>query len=290
MQVAAAMPGAEPQARQMIEAPQMEAALAAALAAGRASWPMIRVDGQAFADYVGELQGQGQGDVRPEGLLAHGGDLVLACACAAGDREALAEFDRRFIAEVGHHVRRLQLPAAVVDEVRQEVRLKVLFGPVPRIRKYVARGPLRSWVRTLAMRVAFDLADRRGLPLELRDEESLAPMLWASLSPEHAAVKGELAAHMHQALGQALEELSPRDRTLLKLHFVDGVTLNALASIYHVHRATIARWLVAVRAQVVAGVQRRLGGDLSMSSAELRSVVRLVRSQLQLSLSRRLGG
>lgn len=65
---------------------------------------------------------------------------------------------------------------------------------------------------------------------------------------------------------------------------VDGLSLDQLARTEAVHRATAARRLQKVRAQVVSSVRRLLTARLKLSPSELESLVRLARSQLDLSL------
>ena len=55
------------------------------------------------------------------------------------------------------------------------------------------------------------------------------------------------------------------------------------------YRATIARWLVAIRKDVLDQICRKISLNLRTSSSEFRSMVRLVRSDVRLSLHRILG-
>ncbi len=55
------------------------------------------------------------------------------------------------------------------------------------------------------------------------------------------------------------------------------------------HRATAARWLQAARAAVLDGTQGELIRRLRLSRTELANVMRLIESQLDVSLPRLLG-
>lgn len=75
-------------------------------------------------------------------------------------------------------------------------------------------------------------------------------------------------------------------------HGEDG-EFGGLAQVRHegtwlhgVHRATAARWVDAARETVLAGTQRELIRRLRISRSELASVIRLIQSQLELSLLR----
>ena len=79
------------------------------------------------------------------------------------------------------------------------------------------------------------------------------------------------------------------DRALLRFKFVDGLTLDDLAVLYGTHRATVARRVAALREDLVKATRAQLGGPLRVRRQDLESLVRLVRSDLDLSLSRLLG-
>jgi RNA polymerase sigma-70 factor (ECF subfamily) len=53
-----------------------------------------------------------------------------------------------------------------------------------------------------------------------------------------------------------------------------------------VSRATVARWLASARDELKERTLNELVGRLKLPEAELESVLELVRSQLELSLSR----
>jgi RNA polymerase sigma-70 factor (ECF subfamily) len=51
-----------------------------------------------------------------------------------------------------------------------------------------------------------------------------------------------------------------------------------------VHRATVARWLASAREVVLERTMAQLGDDLRLDPAELVSLIRVVRSELDVSL------
>jgi RNA polymerase sigma-70 factor, ECF subfamily len=75
-------------------------------------------------------------------------------------------------------------------------------------------------------------------------------------------------------------------RGLLRLHYVEGVTTEQLAKMRRVGRATVVRRLADARDALVAGVHERIAARTGVDRAELEATLRLVRSQLDLSLVR----
>jgi hypothetical protein len=79
-----------------------------------------------------------------------------------------------------------------------------------------------------------------------------------------------------------------RERTLLRQHYVDGLGIDRLAPLHQVHRSTCARWIESARGKALRGVRNHLRARLGLDDAELEAAIAMVRSQLDLSLSRHL--
>ena len=241
---------------------------------GRSAWPGIEVPDAQLAAHLARLE-------LPEAPHA---DLYLACAVAAGDPLALSTFDKTVLAHVGSFVARIDGSAQFADEVRQILRDRLLVmraGAPPRIADYAGRGPLGGWVRVAAVRAAIDL--RRDVHAEVR--LSSAPGLASEMSPDLQLVRAKYQASYEDALRAALAALDAKERNLLRMTVVDGLTVDRIGLVYQVHRATAARWIQAVRRKVLDAVYDRLGERLRLSPDELDSVTALIQSQLQVSLS-----
>jgi RNA polymerase sigma-70 factor (ECF subfamily) len=87
-----------------------------------------------------------------------------------------------------------------------------------------------------------------------------------------------------QALRAAFASLTPRERLLFRMHFIDGLTIDRIGVVFSVHRATIARWLASAREMVVDRTMAQLGDELRLDPAEFESLLRVVRSALDVSL------
>lgn len=246
--------------------------------AGRAAWPELDVPREAFAAHVAERFPDGAGEGAPAA------DLYLACACAGGDARALSAFERAYFGDVDAAAAALRAPAGAADEVKQILRARFFVGgPArpPAILEYAGRGDLHGWVRISAARELLRLARRaqRDVPL---DEAMLAEL--APIDPETAALKARCGRELAAAFRAALAARSPRERTLLRYQLIDGLGVTEIGEIYRVHRATAARWLAQARDDLIVDVRRRLSAELRLSDAEARSLIRLVQSQLDLSL------
>jgi RNA polymerase sigma-70 factor (ECF subfamily) len=72
---------------------------------------------------------------------------------------------------------------------------------------------------------------------------------------------------------------------LLRLHLVNGLTVEAIGKMYGVSQPTASRWLAAARATLLDDIKATLAARLGASSEELASLAGLVASRLDLSLS-----
>ena len=211
-------------------------------------------------------------------------ELHLAMACAAGQPAAIAHLERAYLDVVAPALARLGVPAALVDDVRATVRQRLLVAEpghaTPRIVGYAGHGRLRGLVQVSATRLGLD---------ELRRHQRQAPLdgtaeAIAVGDVELSVIKAQLRGPFVDGLRAAMAALPARDRTLLRLHFLGGVTLEQLATMHAVHRATIVRWLAAARAAVWEGTRAHVAG--LTSTDDLDELFALVQSRVELSFER----
>lgn len=220
---------------------------------------------------------------------AHAGDRALAAAAAAGDAEAIARLDRLLVAVATAAVRGLRGSDVERDEVVQEVRARLLVGDgtrPPRIGDYAGRGELARWLKATVVRTYLNRV--RGVKREVGadDERVFDRLLAPAIDPELAYWKVRHGAELKAALGTALAAASDQARLLLRLRFVDELTVDEIAALHRVHRGTVHRWLADARDDLRARVEAALRARLGLAGDELDSVFRMVASQLELSLTR----
>lgn len=84
--------------------------------------------------------------------------------------------------------------------------------------------------------------------------------------------------------------LSDEQRNVLHMHRLGGLTTTLIGALFKVNHTTVSRWLAAVREAVCEETRRMLSGRLHLRPEELESLVRVSRSQLDLSLTGLLQG
>ena len=217
-------------------------------------------------------------------------DHYLAFGCAAGDPAAIAHCDAILVREAGFAADGTRMHASVRDEATQVVRTQLLAPRDNRpaaIGDYAGRGALRSWLRVCVSRelVRIAKAQQRTEPLE----EHLVEDPGYGDDPALEELKAKYRAELAEAFRTALTELPARDRTLLRYQLIDGLTIDEIGAIFRVHRATAARWIAKVRDDLVGRTRSLMAESLGVDTAEAASIVRLVQSQLDMSVIRHLG-
>jgi RNA polymerase sigma-70 factor len=219
-------------------------------------------------------------------------ELYLACACLRGMEAAQELFVRLYLAKLPGSLRQSRPSHTTLEDICQLAREKILVPTPegrPKIAEYTGRGALQSWVRVTAMRIAIkQQATEKPGPEE--DAQTLLSALPApGVDPELDAIKRRHQVDLRQAMCEAFSTLSSEDRHLLRLYFVDALSMYELAALFRVSQPTISRWLKSTRETVYQETRRHLQARLGLSQRDFQSFLALLDSQLELSISQLLG-
>jgi RNA polymerase sigma-70 factor (ECF subfamily) len=225
-------------------------------------------------------------------------DLYLACACAKGSTAAINAFDRDYMREVDIALARMRIGPPRLHDVKQLVRQRLFVGggtagaptSAGKISEYGGRGDLRRWVRSVAVRTCLNELRKGKREVLVDDDHLIAQHAVTSDDPEVEYMKRTYSNEFKAAFGDALAALGPREQTLLRYHHVDGLNIDEIGAIYRVHRVTAFRWIEKAKEQLVKTTLDTLKTRLKLPASELESVLRMIRSQIHLSLVRHLGG
>jgi RNA polymerase sigma-70 factor, ECF subfamily len=250
--------------------------------AGQAAWPDVVLTLDAFASHISALH--------IEALERFPADLYLAAACLSGDQAAIAAFDRELIAGARSAIQAIDSRQSFVDEAVQRLRASLFVGDTgaPRLALYSGRGPLRAWVGVAAARVALMMRRSQVRQREVSTDEddwSGALVMISTNNPELELLKRQYASAFGDAFRDAVAALEARQRTVLRMSFVDALSIDEIGAVYAVHRATAARWITRACDALFDHTRKLLVERLSLSPSELDRMTALVRSQLDVSLS-----
>jgi RNA polymerase sigma-70 factor (ECF subfamily) len=240
----------------------------------RTAWPTIEVSEAEFAAYLAERGG------------SFTSDLYLACACAAGDRRAVDAFESYCVAPLNCTLARIGLDADAIAEVKQRMRYELLVvdGRPRKILCYAGRGTLPAWVRVVAVHEARRMARSARRELTDADLDKYRAFGDPAMAAQRDDVEAPYDGAVSDAFDRALRSLAPLEQVMLRQHVIDGMSIDELGALHHVHRATAARSIkrarLALRAATKAGVRKKL----ELGSTEISSVIRSVRDRVEVNL------
>jgi RNA polymerase sigma-70 factor, ECF subfamily len=267
---------------------RIAAAITDGLRCGTTQWPELAVAPEAFARAMARSVAD-----TPDPIAAldelHAADLYLATACAGGATAALAAFETLCHSVIEASLRGMGLADHVIADVAQEVRAKLFVpsvdaGAPAKIASYSGRASLRSWVRTVATRTAVSLLRRTsGEPV---DDKILEALPSPTDGPDEQHFRATYRAELKEAFEAALASLTPQQRNLLRHRYVDELAIEAIATLYGVHKTTAFRWLESALATLSKRTQNGFQQRTRATASEMKRIVDLLRSNVELSLRR----
>jgi RNA polymerase sigma-70 factor (ECF subfamily) len=255
--------------------------------AGRSEWRELRLERECWKEFL--LARKEAASAASHRILA---DLFLACACQHDVPGALQRFFETYGATIQAAVRPIDATPSFVDEARQRLAetLFVTDGHrPPRISQYEGRGPLGGWVRSAARRIALRLHQQQRLNKSAASA-AVANKLAAGNSPDLMCIDARHRREFQDALQQAIAGLPRRERLLLRLHLLEGLSLSRIAKMQAVSQPTVSRWLQKAREDIVAAMRYSLRDRNGVNESEFESIVGLIGSRLDFSLSTAIGG
>lgn len=268
------------------------AALEEAITTATAAWPKLTLAPATFAFHIGRVMEDEAVRTEEAALAAlatlHVADLYLACAAAAGQPAALTEFEARYMKPLPFILGGVGALPGDADTVLSVLRDKLLVsrdGQPPRVATYGGRGPLAAWIAIAAQRTALSL-DRHENALHRAHDRAMSEAIAVELNPELRHMKARYKEAVEAAFRDALGELDDRDRALLRLGLVGGLSLDAIGAAYSVNASTVSRWLAKIRKSILDRTLALLRERLRLSEPDAASIARLVTSQIDISVVR----
>jgi RNA polymerase sigma-70 factor (ECF subfamily) len=143
---------------------------------------------------------------------------------------------------------------------------------------YSGRSDLGGWLRAIVVHEGVRRSKKQRREVTPEGLEEL-PMPDVELS----ALKGAYGPQFTQALSSAFAALTVEQRNLLRQSFLDGLSIDVLAKLLDVHRATAARRVQAARQALVDGVRAKLKESLKLGDETVDELITL--GNLEQSLS-----
>lgn len=254
---------------------------------GHAGWESVSLDPLTFARQAAERITRMELDAPGLDRL-RAADLYIAAATSTGDDAAIAAFVARYGPDIEITLSRHGLTGDLVEEVKQELLRRFFVGETerpPSILQYSGKASLLGWIRTTAVRAAIDYC-RKGNRYILVDDPLLDAIEASADDPELKYMKDGYQKEFRRCIHEAILALATEDRILLRHYHVDEMNIDDIGRLLQSHRATAARRLARIREDVERKARESVMQKLRLSENEYDSVLRLIRSQMHLSICR----
>lgn len=206
--------------------------------------------------------------------------LTLAAACLQALPMALRELDEQLLPDIRRTLLK-RASAAVVDEVMQQTRVRLLLATPPALSRYAGKGPILGFLRTVAVHL---LANHEATEKPTDSDDVLAT-LPDTAEVEAGLLRADQQQHFRDAFREAVSKLTPRQRALLRLSLLDELSIDEIAPIYAVNRSSVARWLAEAREALAKTTRAELKTRLKLEDTALEHLLRSVQHRFDLSLS-----
>lgn len=282
------------EAREILRAMEsLETRLEGAWSTARDQWSALELREEDFLDHMATHLERATPTSDLSDWLHHfqAEDFYLATACYHGSSQAIEAFESQFSRDLDVIVRRFAKTRHPEDDLRQRLREKLFVhtpGRPAKIGDYSGQGFLQNWLRVTATRTMIDLT-RYGAQHkreDLAEPEVLIAVPDAHFDTELEFLKREYRAHFKDAFRQAIEELTSRERNLLRHHMVAGHSIDQIGALFGVHRATAARHVARARESLIHKTRSALAARLDLAPEDYESFMELIESRLELSMSR----
>lgn len=224
-------------------------------------------------------------------------DVYLAFAASLGGEQATRAFLDAYDSDIRAVAAKFARSGLSSDEAYQSLVTHLLVprttGEEPRVLQYSGSGELKNWVRVAGTRRFIDML-RKQNKLDARTLSLDSEAVFKEPNghgvgqedPELDFLKTKYRKEFRQAFQRATRELTSYQRNLLRQHHIAGLTLDRLAMLHHVHRATIARHLAEARAALLEHTRAFMMQELVLDSVEFESMMQLIASKLEVSFSK----
>ncbi len=270
----------------LVSLSDLEDRLGGWVALAQAAWPTVHYGAEDFIRHVARKFPSLAAVRTVTGVAVS--DLFLAGACGAGIDEAIESFRSSYAEDIRAAAASVRGSSDRVDDLYQELEVRLFVEDVsghPLILDFAGRSSLRSWVRSVVVHAALKTLRRSRREVAL-DRDVAERVRAAEVEPWVIRAKEAYSHAFEHAFHRAMAELTPRERNLLRQTTLDRLTVEELGALYGVHRATAARWVVAVRERVLEKTRAAMVAEMKVERRELDSMLRAVRSQLHVTLRR----
>ena len=161
-------------------------------------------------------------------------DLELSQRVLAGNAQAFAEIVKAHQRLVWHIAWRMLQHRQEAEDCSQEVFLRVHQS----LKQYRGESALATWIGRVALSVALRMAQKRKLRLDIPSDFE-TELAFEHIGSSEDVQSSHAEEEQMQALYAAIEQLPSLPRTVLSLHYRDGLAIAEIANMLDCPEGTV---------------------------------------------------
>jgi RNA polymerase sigma factor (sigma-70 family) len=178
-------------------------------------------------------------------------DQTLVANVLAGDTQAFRQLIRQHERLVNHMIGRLIKQTEEVEEVCQDVFLKVY----EKLGEFNFQSKLSTWIATIAYRHAINhLRKKKMLYSDIPDEESFTKRFIEEENPESLLEEQDLDSYVMKLI----DELPAQYKTILTLYHIQEMNYNEICEVTGMPEGTVKNYLFRARNLLKEKVKKQL--------------------------------
>jgi RNA polymerase sigma factor (sigma-70 family) len=178
-------------------------------------------------------------------------DQTLVANVLAGDTQAFRQLIRQHERLVNHMIGRLIKQTEEVEEVCQDVFLKVY----EKLGEFNFQSKLSTWIATIAYRHAINhLRKKKMLYSDIPDEESFTKRFIEEENPESVLEGQDLDSYVMKLI----DELPAQYKTILTLYHIQEMNYNEICEVTGMPEGTVKNYLFRARNLLKEKVKKQL--------------------------------
>jgi len=184
--------------------------------------------------------GYSSGDPVNRDATPQDNDRQLIARCISGDREASEIFVRRFsdlvyrCAQYALNINHIAFTRDDIEDFHNTVFLKLFERQCKKLRQYKGKNgcSLATWIRIVTVRVVLNHLRKKGIDTMARQKWRIPFEDLTQSGGNDTEVWTQLErSEQVRLIRDGIQNLSPRDRLFLKLHFKQGFTVAEISEI-----------------------------------------------------------
>jgi RNA polymerase sigma-70 factor len=246
-------------------------------------YPTIQISYKDFHARIEEILAKGPASSKAQSrikalALIHYEDIFLAMGCSRQDRVSWEHFADEYIPLLRKFSTQACGDSGEGEDLAQEIIVKMLKEG-NRMAGYNGRGSLAGWLRASVAHAAVDRFRRENRLVSLEnslDNGAIESWTDSGGADSEETLDSRWGPIIASAVSESISRLAARDRLVLGLYYLRGISLLAIGRQFRIHEATVSRWIERIRRNIRKQLESDLRKKHGLGADDIRSLRKYV--------------